>query len=105
MTVFVANTNLLTLSGLKSQLAGTFINDAAVAVTVKNAATGVAVAGQSWPLAMDYVAASDGDYRAVLVDGLALVAGQAYVAAIAADGGAGRVGFWAFPFVARARAR
>jgi hypothetical protein len=101
MTAFVANTNLLELSGLKNVAAGTFINDATVTVTVKKAGTNVA--GASWPLTMDYVAASDGIYRAVLSEDLALVARTHYTAFIDADGGDGRVGHWEFDFRAETR--
>jgi len=97
MTAFVGNTNVLELTGLQNALTAAYINDATVTVTVKDAA-GTAVSGETWPLAMSYVAASNGDYRAVLVNGLALLAGRKYVAHIDADGGADLDGNWQLPF-------
>lgn len=97
MTAFVANTNVLDLIGLKSEIEDTFINDAAVSVTVTDI-DDVNIAGASWPLTMAYVAASQGNYRAILSDTLPLVAKTSYVAHITADGGADRVGSWRFSF-------
>lgn len=102
MTAFVANTNVLDLIGLKEEITETFINNATVTVTIKDA-EGTSVAGQAWPLAMDYVASSDGDYRAFVSEDLELVAGTRYVAYIEADGGSNRVGHFEFHFKALAR--
>lgn len=97
MTAFVANTNLLELIGLKSAVEDEFINDATVSVTVKDA-SGANVAGVTWPVTMDYVAASSGDYRAIIPHGAALVSGRQYTAEISVNAGADRVGFWRFVF-------
>lgn len=93
MTVFVANTNVLDLIGLHDEVDETYINDADVVVTVKDASD-VEVQGVTWPLTMAYVAASDGDYRGILSDELAFVARQTYYAHITADAGSDRVGRW-----------
>ncbi len=97
MTVFVANTNVLELLGLKSAIEDEFVNDATVTVTVKNKA-GENVTGQTWPTTMDYVAASEGDYRAILEDDLKLEAGKDHTAFIEVDAGADRVGHWEYKF-------
>jgi hypothetical protein len=97
MTVFVANTNVLDLIGLKSEIEGTFINGAAVSVTVTDTSD-AEVAGETWPLVMSYIAASSGNYRAILSDTLPLVPKTGYVAHITANGGADRVGRWSFAF-------
>lgn len=97
MTAFVANTNLLELIGLKSAVEDTAINDATVAVTIKDAG-GVNVTGVTWPVTMDYVAASSGDYRAVVPHGAALVSGRQYTAEISVNAGADRIGFWRYVF-------
>jgi hypothetical protein len=102
MTVFVANTNVLELLGLKSAIEGTFINDATVAVTVKDK-TGTNVTGETWPLSMAYVTTSNGNYRAILKDTLPLANGQKYKAHVTADGGANRKGSWVFEFKALTR--
>ncbi|TIN84352.1 hypothetical protein [Mesorhizobium sp.] len=100
--VYVGNTNVIELSGLKSAVEGTFVNDASVTVTVKDK-DGANVSGQSWPADMAYVASSDGLYRGILEDDLALTEGEAYVAHVDADAGANRVGHWEFNFKARTR--
>lgn len=97
MVAFVGNTNLLEIRGLKSAVEGTFINDATVTVTVKNA-SGANVSGQTWPAAMSYVAASSGDYRAVIEDDAALMPRQTYTAEITVNAGVNRIGFWKYVF-------
>lgn len=100
MTAFVANSNVLELIGLKDEVEDTFIDDATVTVTVKTSA-GVEVEGDEWPVTMEYVTASDGDYRAILTNEIEFVAKHHYVAFIDADGsssGEERVGHWEFPF-------
>jgi hypothetical protein len=97
MTAFVANTNVLDLIGLKNEIAGTFINNAVVTVTIKDD-KGVNVGGATWPMTMAYVAASDGDYRAFLSEDLSFLAKAKYIAAIDADGGTNLVGHWELNF-------
>lgn len=102
MTAFVANTNLLELQGFKDEVAGTYINDATVTATVLDE-TEAEVSGVTFPVTLDYVAASKGDYRAVLSEDLALTADKFYTAVITADGGTDRTGVWRFPFRAQHR--
>lgn len=104
MAVYVSNTNLLELAGLKSFIEDAFVNDADVTVTLVDAA-GEEVAGQTWPTAMDYIVASDGNYRAILKDTLEMVAKAHYVAQIRADAGTDRVGYWEFPVVPKTRTK
>ncbi|WP_027037883.1 hypothetical protein [Mesorhizobium ciceri] len=100
--VYVGNTNIIELSGLKSAIEGTFVNDADVSVTVKDA-EGTNITGQTWPAAMAYVASSDGIYRGILEDDLGLVDGTTYYAHIEADAGTNRIGHWEFAFVPKTR--
>lgn len=102
MPVFVANTNMLELIGLRSEVEEEYINDAAVSVTIKTKA-GVEVSGAAWPLSMPYVAASNGDYRVVLSEDIAFEHKADYIAYIDADAGVGRVGHWELAFEARTR--
>lgn len=102
MSAFVANTNVLELTGLHSAIEAAYINDAAVTVTLKDA-DDVAVTGAVWPMTMDYVAGTNGNYRAILADALPLVAREKYTAYIEADGGADRIGRWTFSFKPAAR--
>ena len=98
---FASNTNLLEVIGLKDAVTGSFINGALVTATIKDKA-GAVVAGQTFPVTLAYVAASNGDYRASLVKALALVDDTEYIAEITATDAAGD-GFWEFPFVAETR--
>lgn len=106
-TAFVANTNQLTLTGLKSDPENQYLNTATVTVTVKDS-TGTNVTGISWPLTMSYVAASNGDYSTDLTSSLSLVANSHYVAYIEADASTTspaveRIAHWEFPFKAKKR--
>jgi hypothetical protein len=64
---------------------GDYVNDATVTVTLYKGETGNTVAGETWPLSLSYVSASNGDYEAVLSDGLALREGRIYVAVVTVD--------------------
>lgn len=100
--VYVGNTNLIEVVGLKSAVEDGYVNDADVSVTVKDAA-GTNVSGQTWPATLTYVTASDGNYRGILEDDLALVDGAQYYAHVDADGGANRIGHWEFAFIPKTR--
>jgi hypothetical protein len=75
-----------------------------VTVTVKDAA-GANVAGQTWPLTLTSTDGTEpeGNYRGILKDTLQLTAGTLYVAHIAADAGADRIGHWEFNFTPKTR--
>lgn len=66
-TIRVSTDNVIRVEGLKNTLSGEFINDGTVEVTLTDE-DGVEFAGQTWPLALDYVAASDGVYQGTLQD-------------------------------------
>ncbi|TPI13865.1 hypothetical protein [Mesorhizobium sp. B4-1-1] len=102
--VYVANTNLIDVVGLKSAVDGEFIADADVTVTVKDA-EGAAVAGQAWPLTLASIDGTDpeGNYRGILKDTLQLTAGQTYYAHVDADAGQDRIGHWEFSFTPKTR--
>jgi hypothetical protein len=102
--VYVANTNLIEVVGLKSEVEGEFIADADVEVTVKDA-DGEDVAGQTWPLTLASIDGTDpeGNYRGILKDTLELTAGQTYYANVDANAGADRIGHWEFAFVPKTR--
>ena len=54
-----------------------FVNDAAVTVTIFDSA-GVELVGESWPVTLDYVAASDGVYRKTFSPFINLIEGEIY---------------------------
>lgn len=105
---YVANTNNLELTGLKSDEEDIFLNDVTITVTIKEgSATGDDLGGSTgWPLSMTYVAASDGNYIVGLSHTLPFVNGAKYVAIIdadASDTSAERYGHWEFPFTGKTR--
>ena len=93
-SIFLLNDNLIEVLRLQDEGNDTYLNDAIVTVTLKNSA-GQNIAGETWPLALSYVAGSSGDYRGTLKSTLTLpTAGQSVVAEVSADGGSGKKGFW-----------
>ncbi len=100
--IYIDNDNLIELIGLKDIALDTYVNDAAVAITLTDSA-GDSVVGQSWPVTLNYVAGSDGDYRATLEDGLTLSVGGKYTAVVTADAGGDLLGKWTVKAVARVR--
>ena len=100
--VFVANSNMLELQGLFSEVEQAFVNDAAVTATVKDS-NGAPLTGQTWPVVLSYIAQSDGIYRAILLESLPFQNKKTYTASIDADGGTGRKGHWEFSFNAQTR--
>lgn len=66
--VFILNTNTLFLEGLHEADRTSdedFVTDAEVSATLLDA-DGEEIAGQTWPVTLDYVADSEGDYTASL---------------------------------------
>jgi len=90
-----ANDNILTLAGLMNELAQTYINNATVEVTLVDD-DGTEVSGETWPLNMGYVAASNGDYQVILTDTLSatLSNGEELIAQINVNAGVGLNGYW-----------
>ena len=102
---YVGNTNSILLSGLKDELANTWINDATVTFTIKDA-TGTPLEGVSWPLSMSYIAASNGNYAGYLTHSMGLLNGKKYTALIDADGSTSDTelfGHWELSFTAKNR--
>ena len=88
LTAYLNSDNVISISGLKDVIADTYINTATCAVTLKDA-NGNNVSGETWPLTMNYVSASNGIYRATLADTLSVSAGD-YTAIVTANAGAGQ---------------
>ena len=79
-----ANT-VIELRNLTNVVSGAYDNAATVAVTIKTMA-GIDVTGATWPVAMPYVSASNGKYRATLASNLGITKGQKYRAYITIAG-------------------
>ena len=85
LTAYLNSDNVITLNGLIDAVDSSYQNTATVQVTLTDY-NGNEVTGETWPLTMNYVSASNGDYRATLVDTLNVSEGS-YTATITADAG------------------
>lgn len=102
LALYKDNDMIVELSGLRNEVNGEFINNATVACSLKTPA-GVAVSGQTFPTAMDYVAGSDGLYRATLSDAVQVTLNGRYVVEITADAGGGLNAKWSVDVACQTR--
>lgn len=84
--VLIGNSMVLELSdefrnGLRDTVTGEWILDATVTATLKNA-SGVSIAGQTWPLTLAFVTGSRGVYRGTLESDLVITDKQALVCVV-----------------------
>lgn len=100
--IYIINDNVIELTGLQNAVDEAYQNTATVTVTVKDA-DDVDVVGETWPLTMNYVSGSNGDYRANLADTLTLVDGSRYYATVTADAGVNGLATWTEELIARVR--
>jgi hypothetical protein len=100
--IYIANDNVLELTGLQNSVSDAYQNSATVTVTVTDSA-GTDVVGETWPVTLVYVSGSNGDYRANLTDSLVLTDGSKYAATITADAGANGLATWTEDLIARTR--
>ena len=94
-SLIVGTDNIIQVDALTDQDDGSYLNAATVTVTLMDAA-GDEVTGETWPLSMPYVSASNGRYKATLSDVLVLVPNKRYQAVIVADAGASKKRTWYF---------
>ena len=99
--LYLGNNSVIDVAGLRDEATGGFINNATVSVTLLDQA-GEQVDGADWPLALDFLAGSNGNYRATLPYTLAVGAGERYVARIVAIADSGRAQ-WDMQCVGRVR--
>jgi hypothetical protein len=95
LIVYISTDNVIKVSGLRDAITDTYQNAAAVTVTMYDSAD-AEVVGETWPLALTYVPASNGDYIATLVDTLTLTTGE-YTVEVIANAGAGLNRTWRAP--------
>lgn len=86
--LYVLNDNLLIADRLRDIASfadtGLYENTATVQVTVVDS-DGNELSGQSWPLALPYVAGSDGKYQVTLEEDLPIADGEKYVGEVDAE--------------------
>lgn len=100
--LYQGNDNIIKVTGLRDAESAAYLNGATVTVTLLDE-NDVEVGGETWPLAMNYVAASDGDYTAILTAALEVTVGQRITARIDVDAGAQGVAVWEMPTLVKRR--
>lgn len=75
--IYNGNDHVIKLLGLRDSRTGNYVNTATVESTIYNS-RGQPLDGISWPLALGYVAASDGDYQADLDEEFVASLGSGY---------------------------
>lgn len=92
--IYVGNTAYAELDGLADQ-DGAYQNDAIVTLeSLKDKLTGVEVAGLVFPIAMAYVAGSNGKYLGSINYAAEITAGRAYLAKVKAIATSGARAEW-----------
>lgn len=79
--LLIGNDQTLLVQSVTDEITGSYINDATVTASLRQMNT-TAVPGQSWPLTLDYVAASNGNYRGNLENDLEIREGLKYIVEI-----------------------
>lgn len=102
LVLYIENDNVLELVGLQDSVTDAYVNSASVSVTLIDQA-GTTVSGETWPLSLSYVAASNGTYRATLRDTLVLSSQRQVTAKIVADDGVDRKATWEIPLTVKRR--
>jgi len=100
--LLVGNDHTVNISGVQDERSGAYLNNIDVKVWIKDR-SGVNVAGETWPLTLDYVADSNGDYIGNIEDGVELIHGRTYVVEIRAEAPGDLIGFWHYKVMAQWR--
>lgn len=95
LELFIENDNLLTLNHLKEAITDQYLNSAAVEATLVDH-NGDEVEGQTWPLSLGYVTASDGKYQGIIEDAVELAQAD-YTVIVTVDAGIDRIAKWRLP--------
>lgn len=99
--LYIDNTNTVTLSGLQNSVDDSYINNATVSVTIVDS-DDTEVGGATWPITLDYVAASNGIYRALIPFGITITEDEEYFAVVTAVSGSTQAN-WKQPVIAKER--
>ena len=98
---YINSDNVVQITGFQNAIDSTYLNSATVTCTIKDTA-GNEVSGISWPVTLDYVAASNGNYRATIDKAILLTYSNIYYVEITAAE-SGIDSFWRIPIHARYR--
>ncbi len=86
--VLTGSDNVLRVDGVFDIINKSFLNSAVVSVTIFDV-NDVQVTGIVWPIILDYIPASEGDYIGVLSDDAVFTIGSVYRANVIVDAGTG----------------
>lgn len=101
--LLIGNDHTLEVTGLQDELSPlSYLNAATVTARIKNT-NDSDVTGETWPITLSYVAASNGNYRGNISDAIAFLNGAFYIVEITADAGSGLLAFWRKEVVAQYR--
>jgi hypothetical protein len=100
--LYLGNNSIVDVTGLRNEHTGEFVNDADLSMTLLDK-TGAPVGGANWPAAFQYMADSNGVYRATLPHTLAIAEGERYVARVVANATLGLRAQWDLLCVGRLR--
>lgn len=98
--IYVDNTGVVELDGLKNAITGAFENTATVNARIQY--QGVDIAGETWPIDLVYVTSSNGLYRGLLLHSLDMTGGRVYTAIVNATAGS-LIGEWNCKVLAKDR--
>lgn len=86
--VLTGSDNILSVDGVFDIINNNFLNFATVSVTIFDS-DNAEVVGIVWPVVLDYIPNSEGDYIGVLSDDAVFAIGQVYRANVIIDAGVG----------------
>lgn len=86
------NTIRVTLTGLKNESSGAYINDATVTCTIYTASSATEVTGETWPVSLT-AAGSGGDYAGAVSADSVITAGSAYTVKMNVTSGTNKAEF------------
>lgn len=87
--IYNATDHILQVLGVKNKKTGDALNGAAVRVTLYETDGTTVLTGETWPLTVPYVAASEGNYEVTLTEQLNTENKDGGLAKITIDAGAG----------------
>lgn len=99
--IYIQSDNIIEVTGVTNAATGAFLNDATVTLTLLDAALETPIIGQTWPLELSYITASDGNYRGMIINGITVSENQILLAEVIVDAGAGLRRYWQRPCVAQ----
>lgn len=75
-TLFINNNNLIQANGITDPETGNYANDASLVFTVLDKVTDTPLTGVSWPVVMNFIVNSDGDYIGSTPSSMPMTKGQ-----------------------------